>query len=160
MTNSTGHLYVKSDVYGFGVVLLEMLTGKKALDTNRPTKEHNLVEWARPSLKDKRKLKQIMDPRFQEQYPINAAMQGAQLIMHCLEADPKNRPSMEEVLCTLRKINEIKNKPKESKSNTKNPSHKPQQGHHHSNHQRSPLHSRHGGTANGARPHRSPARYV
>ncbi|KAL0431055.1 UNVERIFIED_CONTAM: putative serine/threonine-protein kinase PIX13, partial [Sesamum radiatum] len=44
------HLYVKSDVYGFGVVLLEMLTGLRALDTRRPSGQHNLVDWLKPLL--------------------------------------------------------------------------------------------------------------
>ncbi|OAY50378.1 probable serine/threonine-protein kinase PIX13 isoform X2 [Manihot esculenta] len=116
---ATGHLYVKSDVYGFGVVLLEMLTGLRALDTNRPTGEHNLIDWARPSLSDKRKLKKIMDPRLEEQYPIKGAMQAAELIIQCLGSDPKTRPSMEEVLESLEKINAIKEKPKESKVKAK-----------------------------------------
>ncbi|XP_022772560.1 probable serine/threonine-protein kinase PIX13 isoform X2 [Durio zibethinus] len=113
---ATGHLYVKSDVYGFGVVLLEMLTGLRALDTNRPSGEHNLVEWAKHSLTQKRKLKKIMDPRLQ--YPLNAALQAGELILKCLESDPKNRPSMEEVLETLQKISAMDGKPKESKDST------------------------------------------
>ncbi|KAK9990008.1 hypothetical protein SO802_024993 [Lithocarpus litseifolius] len=53
---ATGHLYVKSDVYVFGVVLLEMLTGLRALDPSRPSGQQNLVEWLKPSLSNKRKL--------------------------------------------------------------------------------------------------------
>uniref|UniRef100_A0A0D6R2L3 non-specific serine/threonine protein kinase n=1 Tax=Araucaria cunninghamii TaxID=56994 RepID=A0A0D6R2L3_ARACU len=45
---ATGHLTSKSDVYGFGVVLLEMLSGLRAVDTNRPAGHHKLVEWAAP----------------------------------------------------------------------------------------------------------------
>ncbi|KAF7112301.1 hypothetical protein RHSIM_RhsimUnG0243400 [Rhododendron simsii] len=43
----TGQLTTRNDVYGFGVVLLEMLSGRKAMDKSRPSGEHNLVEWAR-----------------------------------------------------------------------------------------------------------------
>ncbi|KAG5527694.1 hypothetical protein RHGRI_028585 [Rhododendron griersonianum] len=41
---ATGHLYVNSDVYGFGVVLLEMLTGLRAIDKNRGSGRKNLVD--------------------------------------------------------------------------------------------------------------------
>ncbi|XP_045792068.1 translocon-associated protein subunit alpha-like [Trifolium pratense] len=40
----TGHLTTKSDVYSYGVVLLEMLYGKRAVDKNIPSRQHNLVE--------------------------------------------------------------------------------------------------------------------
>ncbi|KAL2346177.1 hypothetical protein Fmac_000177 [Flemingia macrophylla] len=112
---ATGHLYVKSDVYGFGVVLLEMLTGLAAMDTKRPTGLHYLVEYAMPSLRDKKKLKAIMDTKIDEQYYLRAASHVAQLILKCLESDPKKRPSMEEVLETLEKAQTIKYKPKGKK---------------------------------------------
>lgn len=41
----TGHLTVKSDVYSFGVVLLELITGRRVIDTARPKEEQNLVAW-------------------------------------------------------------------------------------------------------------------
>ncbi|ANM65615.1 Protein kinase superfamily protein [Arabidopsis thaliana] len=45
----TGQLTVKSDVYSFGVVFLEMITGRRVIDTTKPTEEQNLVTWVRKS---------------------------------------------------------------------------------------------------------------
>ncbi|XP_058223691.1 probable serine/threonine-protein kinase PIX13 [Rhododendron vialii] len=104
---ATGHLYVKSDVYGFGVMLLELLTGLRVVDVRRPNGALNLIEWAKPSLAEKRKLKKIMDPRLENQYPPRAAFQAAKLVLKCLKLQQKHRPSMEEVLVTLQQINSI-----------------------------------------------------
>ncbi|KAF0934343.1 hypothetical protein E2562_024830 [Oryza meyeriana var. granulata] len=101
---ATGHLYVKSDVYGFGVVLLEILTGLRALDTGRPSGQHNLVDWAKPFLSDRRKLARLMDPRLEGQYSSRGAQRAAQLTLRCLAADHKNRPSMREVVAVLEEI--------------------------------------------------------
>ncbi|WVZ86741.1 hypothetical protein U9M48_033478 [Paspalum notatum var. saurae] len=109
---ATGHLYVKSDVYGFGVVLLEMLTGLRALDTGRPAQQHNLVDWAKPYLADRRKLARLVDPRLEGQYPSRAALLAAQLTLRCLEGDPRSRPSMAEVVAALEEIEQIKVRPK------------------------------------------------
>ncbi|PON34305.1 Mitogen-activated protein kinase kinase kinase [Parasponia andersonii] len=103
----TGYLYVKSDVYGFGVVMLEMLTGRRAIDEFRPEEEIELVKWAGPYLKERKRLKKIMDPRLADQYPMEGAWQAAELITKCLQYDRKNRPSMEEVLESLENINAI-----------------------------------------------------
>ncbi|MFS8016316.1 putative transferase, protein kinase RLK-Pelle-RLCK-VIIa-2 family [Helianthus anomalus] len=109
---TTGHLYVKSDVYGFGVVLVEMLTGMRALDDDRPGNQRNLVEWAKPYLSNRRKLKNIMDQRLEGSYPSKAASQVAQLALTCVEPEPKDRPSMKEVVATLEQLTDIKERPK------------------------------------------------
>jgi serine/threonine protein kinase len=95
---------VKSDVYGFGVVLLELLTGLQAHDTKGPDGQQNLVEWRKPCLSSKAKLKTIMDTRMEGQYSPKAALQTAQLTLKCLAFDPINRPSMKEVVEVLEGI--------------------------------------------------------
>ncbi|KAF5748635.1 Kinase superfamily protein isoform 1 [Tripterygium wilfordii] len=94
----TGHLTARSDVYGFGVVLLEMLLGKSALDKSRPSREHNLVEWARPLLNHNKKLLRILDPRMDGQYSSRTAMKVANLAYQCLSQNPKGRPLMNQVV--------------------------------------------------------------
>ncbi|XWS63192.1 hypothetical protein CRYUN_Cryun06bG0074700 [Craigia yunnanensis] len=113
---ATGHLYVKSDVYGFGVVLVEILTGLRALDPNRPSGQHNLVDWVKPYLSERRKLKNIMDHQLEGKYPPKAAFRIAQLALKCLAPEPKNRPSMKEVVETLEQIESTNEKPREPRN--------------------------------------------
>lgn len=105
---------MKSDVYGFGVVLLEILTGLRALDTKRPKEQLNLVDWTKPLLPHKRKLKTIMDARMEGQYSLKAAIQTANITLKCLAPDPKSRPSMKEVLEELEQIQAMRENPKPS----------------------------------------------
>ncbi|URE37342.1 serine threonine-protein kinase [Musa troglodytarum] len=98
----TGHLTARSDVYGFGVVLLELLLGRRALDQSRPGREHNLVEWARPVLVRPNKLLRIIDPRMDGQYSEEKAEKVARLAFDCLSENPKARPSMSEAVNVLR----------------------------------------------------------
>ncbi|KAL1565884.1 putative serine/threonine-protein kinase pix13 [Salvia divinorum] len=111
---ATGHLYVKSDdVYGFGMVLVEMLTGLRALDTNRSAKQHNLVDWIKPSLQERRKLKSVMDSHLEGRYPSRVALKIAQLALNCVESEQKNRPSMQEIVETLEEIEMAREPPRQ-----------------------------------------------
>nr|XP_043618839.1 receptor like protein kinase S.2-like isoform X2 [Erigeron canadensis] len=107
---ATGHLNGKNDIYAFGVVLLETLTGLHVLDKTRPVKEQNLVEWMRPMLSNKEKVKTIVDSSLYQDYPPEAAYRYAQLILKCTQAEPKDRPSIEQVLQSLDQISGIKKK--------------------------------------------------
>lgn len=104
----TGHLTSKSDVYSFGVVLLEMLTGRRSMDKNRPNGEHNLVEWARPHLGERRRFYRLLDPRLEGRFSIKGAQKAAQLAAHCLNRDPKARPLMSEVVEALKPLPNLK----------------------------------------------------
>lgn len=80
---------------------MELLTGRRSVDKTRPSKEQNLVDWARPKLNDKRKLLQIIDPRLESQYSIRAAQKACSLAYYCLSQNPKARPLMSDVVETL-----------------------------------------------------------
>ena len=84
----TGCLYIKSDVYGFGDMLLELLTGLKALDVDRPGEKLNLVHWLKPELSEKKKLGTIMNVCMEGQYSTAAAFQVAELTQKCLDGPP------------------------------------------------------------------------
>lgn len=135
---------MKSDVYGFGVVLLEILTGLRALDMKRPKEQQQLVEWAKPLLLHKRKLKNILDVRMEGQYAFKAALQAAQITQKCLAPDPKSRPSMKEVVEELEKIQAIKEKQKQSRLASAQPTFS--FGSNKQSVHRSPLHVRYHGT--------------
>ncbi|KAG2544854.1 receptor-like cytoplasmic kinase 176 [Panicum virgatum] len=118
---STGHLTAKSDIYSFGVVLLEMLSGRRAIDKNRPQGEHNLVEWARPYLTHKRKIFRVLDARLEGQYSLNGAQTIATLALECLSYEAKMRPSMDAVVTILEELQDSSEaeKQKEPKTGTK-----------------------------------------
>ncbi|XP_076903957.1 putative serine/threonine-protein kinase PIX13 [Bidens hawaiensis] len=100
---TTGHLSTKADIYGFGVLLLESITGQKAIDSNR-SKGKSSLEWAIPFLSKRKKLKEIMDPRLEDNYPMKGALKCAALVLRCIAINPKYRPSSEEVLQNLEQI--------------------------------------------------------
>ncbi|KAF5727280.1 putative receptor-like protein kinase [Tripterygium wilfordii] len=109
---TTGHLTTMSDVYSFGVVLLELLTGRRSMDKSRPSREQNLVAWARPLLKDPHKLDNIvMDPRLEGQYSTEAARKAATLAYQCLSHHPTCRPTMTTVVKTLEPLLNLKDIP-------------------------------------------------
>ncbi|KAL6498252.1 Proline-rich receptor-like protein kinase perk9 [Orobanche gracilis] len=63
---SSGKLTEKSDVFAFGVVLLELITGRKAVDASQPLGDESLVEWARPLLShaiESEEFESLVDPR-------------------------------------------------------------------------------------------------
>ncbi|KAB1202057.1 Phosphoinositide phosphatase SAC6 [Morella rubra] len=117
---SGGDSHVTTRIMGtYGYAAPEYIaTGLRALDTRRPNGQQSLVEWLRPSLSNRRKLKSLMDTRMEGQYSSKAALQAAELALKCLASDPKNRPSMKEVVAALERIEAIKGRPKQSKSNS------------------------------------------
>ncbi|KAM0953713.1 putative protein kinase RLK-Pelle-RLCK-VIIa-1 family [Dioscorea sansibarensis] len=97
----TGQLTLKSDVYSFGVVLLELISGRRAIDNSRASGEHNLVAWARPLFKDRRKFAQMTDPMLQGQYPARGLYQALAVAAMCVQEQPNMRPLIADVVTAL-----------------------------------------------------------
>ncbi|XVE79572.1 hypothetical protein DITRI_Ditri14bG0069600 [Diplodiscus trichospermus] len=94
----TGRLTAKSDVWSFGVVLYELITGRRALERNLPRSEQKLLEWVRPYISDSKKFYLIVDPRLEGQYCVKSAQKLASLANKCLMKNPKSRPKMSELV--------------------------------------------------------------
>ncbi|PKU63698.1 Serine/threonine-protein kinase PBS1 [Dendrobium catenatum] len=97
----TGQLTLKSDVYSFGVVFLELITGRKAIDNTRPAGEQNLVAWARPLFKDRRKFPKMADPLLQGHYPMRGLYQALAVAAMCLQEQAATRPLIGDVVTAL-----------------------------------------------------------
>ncbi|XP_065857219.1 uncharacterized protein [Euphorbia lathyris] len=94
----------KQNIYSFGVVLLELMTGLRASDPTRPAGQQNLVDWLKPILSQNTKLRSIMDVRIEGQYSFKAMLLAAQLSSKCLDSDLEKRPSMKEVVDALEQV--------------------------------------------------------
>ncbi|KAK2968337.1 hypothetical protein RJ640_021726 [Escallonia rubra] len=108
----TGHLLVKSDVYSYGVVLLELLTGRKPVDMSQPSGQENLVTWvceisARPILRDKERLEELADPRLGGKYPNEDFIRVCTIAAACVAPESSQRPTMGEVVQSLKMVQRI-----------------------------------------------------
>lgn len=96
-----GKLTDKSDVYAFGVVLLELLIGRKPVEQMSPDQCQSLVSWAMPQLTDRSTLPNIVDPVIKDTMDLKHLYQVAAVAVLCVQQEPSYRPLITDVLHSL-----------------------------------------------------------
>jgi serine/threonine protein kinase len=91
----------KSDIYSFGVVLLELLTSKRPVDPNFEEDDRDLLNWVHGLIDKQDALQEILDSRIVDCFKEEMAS-VLQVALLCTSALPSNRPSMRRVLEMLR----------------------------------------------------------
>ncbi|XP_043721433.1 somatic embryogenesis receptor kinase 2-like isoform X1 [Telopea speciosissima] len=99
---STGKSSEKTDVFGYGIMLLELITGQRAFDLARLANDDDvmLLDWVKGLLKEK-KLEMLVDPDLQNNYVEAEVEQLIQVALLCTQGSPMERPKMSDVVRML-----------------------------------------------------------
>jgi len=91
----------KIDVYSYGVVLLELLTGKRPLDPDFG-ESIDIVEWIRMKIRDNKSLEEALDPSVgNSRYVVEEMLLVLRIAILCTAKLPKDRPTMRDVIMML-----------------------------------------------------------
>ncbi|KAB2623273.1 receptor protein kinase TMK1 [Pyrus ussuriensis x Pyrus communis] len=92
---ATGRVTTKVDVYAFGVVLMELISGRKALDDTMPDERSHLVSWFRRVLVNKENIPKAIDQTLDpDEETMESIYKVAELAGYCTAREPYQRPDM------------------------------------------------------------------
>ncbi|XP_009774092.1 probable receptor-like protein kinase At1g49730 [Nicotiana sylvestris] len=92
----TQELTEKSDVYSYGVVLLELITSRRAIQDNK-----NLIEWAEILLTSESRITELVDPNIGDSYDFDQLQALLAVVKWCTQREGHARPSIKQVLRLL-----------------------------------------------------------
>uniref|UniRef100_J3LXY0 non-specific serine/threonine protein kinase n=1 Tax=Oryza brachyantha TaxID=4533 RepID=J3LXY0_ORYBR len=96
----TGMLNETSDVYSFGILIMEIISGRVPVDYNRPPGEVNLVEWLKTMVSN-RNSEGVLDPKMTGK-PTSRALKKALLVaLRCVDPEARKRPKIGHVIHML-----------------------------------------------------------
>ena len=90
----------KSNVYRFGIILFELITGRTAI-IKGPVKNNHILDWVNPLI-ERGDVQNIVDPRLEGEFNTNSAWKAIEIAMSCIPSLAIQRPDMNYVLAELK----------------------------------------------------------
>ncbi|CDO98035.1 unnamed protein product [Coffea canephora] len=100
----TGKLTEKSDIFSFGVMILELITGRRPIDKAQHYLDDNIVDWARPLLTqalDDGNFDTLADPRLRKDYDSTEMARMVACAAACVRHLARRRPRMSQIVRAL-----------------------------------------------------------